>query len=462
MDLMDKRVLVIGLGKSGQAAAHLLRDKGARVTAVDAAANDTVRAIAAELRRRRIEVCFGVLEWEDFAFDLAVVSPGVDPRQPMIQALRARGVPLIGELELGFQHCPCPIIAITGTNGKTTTTELVERILRAGGKRAKAVGNIGWPICDAVRRSQTFDVLAAEVSSFQLETIRTFHPQTAILLNITPDHLDRYENLLEYALAKVRIFENQRREDFAILNKATLPLLSELGVQLAARLILFSDCGGRADYTYRDGAIWRGREKLLSLSDTHLRGPHNAQNLMAALAVAEIFDVPRDAARRVLCEYRPLPHRCEFVATIRGVDYINDSKATNPDALAKALEGMTRPVVLIAGGRDKGFDFYGLRSLLQGRVRRAILLGEAAAKLLQCWGNVVECQKVASLPAAVRAAQTAAQEGDCVLLSPACASFDMFENFEDRGERFKKIVRQLANSPTAPRGPSKPKKGSPS
>ena len=453
---MDKRVLVLGLGRSGVAAANLLRDKRARVVALDEDSSPALEKIADQLRSRGIEVLLGVRQLEVFAFDAAVVSPGISPDQPIVHALAARGLPIIGELELGFLHCPCPIVAVTGTNGKTTTTELVEQVLRAGGKRTLAAGNIGYALCDAVRREEAPDVLSVEVSSFQLETIKAFRPRVSIMLNITPDHLDRYTSMRDYTAAKARIFENQTADDFAIINSRTMSQLAAIGVKVAARTILFSDCGGHADYTFRDNAIWMGTERVLAMAETHLTGPHNAQNIMAALAVAAIFRVPPAAARQAICAYQPLPHRCEYVATIDGVDYINDSKATNPDAVEKALQGMTRPVVLIAGGKDKGFDFSVLRPALKEKVRRVILIGETSQKLLKSWGDVVECHQAASMEEAVSAAKSSAQAGDCVLLSPACSSFDMFENFEDRGEQFKRIVRRVsekqsfasANNPT--------------
>ncbi len=459
---MDKRVLVLGLGRSGIAAANLLRDQRAHVVAFDQSTSPSLEQSAARLRERGIETRLAVSGVNEFSFDLVVTSPGIDPRQPLVQSLAERKITVIGELELGYLLCPCPIIAITGTNGKTTTTELVDQVLRAGGKRTLAAGNIGHALCDAVRCDEPLDALSVEVSSFQLESIRSFHPRVSVLLNITPDHLDRYNSLQDYASAKARVFENQTADDFAVINADTIPQLTALGIRPVARLITFSDRGGQADYRFQDGAIWRGGAKLLSITDTHLRGPHNAQNIMAALAVAETMSVPLDAARRAVCEYRPRPHRCEFVATVDGVDYINDSKATNPDAVEKALAGMTRPVILIAGGKDKGFDFSALKPAIQAKVRRVILIGETAPKLLQCWGDVAICECVTNFEAAVRAAQLSARQGNIVLLSPACSSFDMFKDFEDRGEQFKTIVRQLVNqtaSAVSPSSQPKPKKG---
>ena len=462
---MDKRALVLGLGKSGQAAANLLCDKGARVVAIDEAITPTLNKTAIPLRARGIEVHLAAHQLKDFAFDLVITSPGINPEQPLVRALKSRGIPILGELELGFQYCPCPIVAITGTNGKTTTTELVERVLRSGGKRTRVVGNIGYALCDAVRQKETLDVLAVEVSSFQLETIQTFRPRVSILLNITPDHLDRYDSMRAYAAAKARIFENQTAAEFAIVNAETMAQLSEFSFQITPQTLLFSDQGKGTALSFRAGAIWADTElgtdyhgRLLALEDTPLRGPHNAQNIMAALALAAIFEIPLKTARQAICTYQPLPHRCEFVATIDGVDFINDSKATNPDAVAKALQTFAQPIILIAGGRDKGLDFNILRSVLRGRVRHAVLIGESAQKLLKSWANVVECRVAANLDDAVVAAQMVARKGDCVLLSPACSSYDMFENFEKRGERFKAIVRQLVNQKLPTKGDTNSRK----
>ncbi|MCE0485214.1 MAG: UDP-N-acetylmuramoyl-L-alanine--D-glutamate ligase [Methylacidiphilales bacterium] len=439
MDVKDKRIVVLGLGTSGMEAAKLLQDKGAEVTVRDNAdQNVVVNQRAEALRQRGVSVELGAAIKTDTRFDFCVLSPGINPNAPLVQALRQAGLPMFGELEVAYRFCACPIVAITGTNGKTTTTELIDAVLAAGGKRTAASGNIGTAFSAAVRESANLDVMVVEVSSFQLEHIVEFRPRVSVHLNLTPDHLDRYGSMEEYEVAKWQIFRNQTPDDAAVVN-ANLRL-----PQIAARKVTFSSEGLPADYQLIDGWLVARGEQVLEQRRTNLIGPHNAENMLAALAVADLYEIPREAAVAALCRYRPLPHRLEKVGVINGVTFLNDSKATNIDALEKALRAMIAPVVLLAGGKDKGLDFTGLRPLVREKVRAVVLIGQMTEKLLATWQSVVPCHKAGTLADAVDQARRLAQSGDVILFSPGCSSYDMFRSFEDRGDQFRALVQTHA------------------
>ena len=438
MDLKGKRVVVLGLGISGMEAAKLLHDLGAQVTVRDSATTGKVAERADALRKLGLRVELGPEMRSDTAFDLGVLSPGIDPKVPMVETLHQAGLPMFGELELAYRFCACPIVAITGTNGKTTTTELVEAVLAASGMRARASGNIGTAFSAAVRESDQLDVMVLEVSSFQLECIVDFRPRISVHLNLTPDHLDRYGTMEEYAWAKRQVFRNQTVDDYAVVNAA----LSLPG--LMAQQVTFSAMGLAADYQLIDGWLVARGEQVLEQSRTHLIGEHNAENMLAALAVADLYEVPREVTVRALCAYHPLPHRLEKVGEIDGAVYLNDSKATNIDALEKALVAMRTPCVLIAGGKDKGLDFSGLRPLLREKVRAVVLIGQMTEKLTAAWQSVVPCHPCLTLAEAVNEARVLAHTGDTVLFSPGCSSYDMFKSFEDRGDQFRALVQALA------------------
>jgi UDP-N-acetylmuramoylalanine--D-glutamate ligase len=440
MDVNGKQVVVLGLGISGMEAAKLLRNNGAHVTVRDNASNNaTVNQRAEALRSLGISVELGEAIAALGRFDFCVLSPGINPEAPLVKKLRQAGLPMFGELEVAYRFCQCPIVAITGTNGKTTTTELVDAVLAAGGKSTKASGNIGTAFSAAVRDSADLDVMVVEVSSFQLEHIVDFRPRISVHLNLTPDHLDRYGSMEEYEVAKWQVFRNQTPDDFAIVNvNLRLP-------EFAAKKITFSVNGAPADYQLIDGWLMAHGRQVLEQSRTNLIGPHNAENMLAALAVADLYEIPRDATIRALCAYKALPHRCEIVGLINGVTFINDSKATNIDALEKALLAMKSPVVLMAGGKDKGLDFSGMRALLRDKVKAVVLIGQMTEKLFAAWGTAVPCVKASSLADAVDQAQGLAVNGDVVLFSPGCSSFDMFKDFEDRGDQFRALVKAKAN-----------------
>lgn len=432
-----KKAVVLGLGHSGQAAAHLLAEEGAAVTVCESLSTEETRARASDLRSRGIDVLLGVdAETDPTTYDIAVLSPGIDPVVPLVRNVIAKNVPIIGELELAYEECSCPVVAITGTNGKTTTTELTTAMLQRCSVRTMSSGNIGLPFATAVRSSHELDVMILEVSSFQLETIRAFRPSVAVWLNLSPNHLDRYPGMKEYRAAKLRIFENQSPDDVAIVNAVNdLP-------PLAARKVTFSATQDDADFTLAGTTIYHKGAPVLDMARTALHGVHNAENLMAALAIGDALHIDLAELCEAVGSYTPPAHRCEFVRDLDGVRWVNDSKATNLDAMEKAIRSQDRPVVLIAGGKDKGFEFDAIASLVRERVRATVLIGEMKDRIAQSWSGVAStlCQ---TLEEAVAVAQTRAAEGDVVLFSPGTSSFDMFRNYGERGQVFKTAVHQL-------------------
>jgi UDP-N-acetylmuramoylalanine--D-glutamate ligase len=439
MKLNATKAAVLGLGTSGEAAAKLLRREGADVTVFDSADSSQLRERAQKLATLGIKTVLGSeAERATVNFELIVLSPGIDPQVELVRNFVRQKAEFTGELELAFRFCQKPVIAITGTNGKTTTTQLIERMLQRAGVRTIACGNIGMPFCDAIERQNDLDFFTVEVSSFQLETISTFRPQVAVWLNFTPDHLDRYRDLEEYREAKLRIFEYQQASDFAVVN-ARDQLFG-----LKSKTITFNTYPGPADLSVSGESLRFRGKPVLDMKSTNLSGVHNAENLMAALGVAHALNIPWEKAAVGLSEYRLLPHRCEQVGEVNGVVFINDSKATNLDALAKALESQSRPVILIAGGKDKGFQFDSIAELVKEKVKHAVLIGEMAARIEHSWSPVVGCTQAADLADAIAAARRNANSGDTVLFSPGTSSFDMFKNYADRGNQFRQQVQELA------------------
>ncbi|MBV9492058.1 MAG: UDP-N-acetylmuramoyl-L-alanine--D-glutamate ligase [Verrucomicrobia bacterium] len=437
MKFKGKRTAVLGLGNSGEAAAKLLLREGADVSVLDNGAPDPAKVRGLEALGATV-ILGSAANRVETRYDLCVVSPGIDPAVPLVRNFLAGGVRIIGELELAFGCCHRPVLAITGTNGKTTTTELVALLLSRAGLRTIACGNIGRPLSDALQEQDRLDCFTVEVSSFQLERIETFRPQVAVWLNLTPDHLDRYRDLNEYRAAKLRLFENQTETDCAVVNlRDALPALR-------ARCISFSAFAPGGDFWSKGDQIYHRDEHVLNLRETRLHGSHNAENAMAALGVALALGRDLRAAAAAVKTYHPLPHRCEVVGERRGVTFINDSKATNLDALAKALESAICPVILIAGGKDKGFGYEPLRDLVARKVKRAVLIGEMARAIEQAWSDLVPCARAGSLAEAVGLAATHAAAGEIVLLSPGTSSFDMFSSYADRGNQFRQIVQELA------------------
>lgn len=432
-----KQAVVLGLGHSGEAAALLLSEEGAQVTVCESGDSEALRAKASALEAQGIRVILGPeADTDPTPYDIAILSPGIDPAVDLVRNVAGKNTRIIGELELAFEECSCPTVAITGTNGKTTTTELTTAMLKACGIRTMASGNIGLPFATAVRSSHELDVMVLEVSSFQLETIRAFHPQVAVWLNLSPNHLDRYPSMDAYREAKLRIFENQTSSDIAIVHAAAdLPAL-------AARRITFSARGEAADFTLRGTEICHAGKRILDQRETRLPGIHNAENLMAALAIGLALDVEFDIMAGAVASYSPPAHRCEFVRELDGVRWINDSKATNLDAMEMAIRSQAAPIVLIAGGKDKGFEFDAIAGLIRDRVRSAVLIGEMKDRIAASWAGI-PCQTAADLGEAVAAARDLARPGDVVLFSPGTSSFDMFRNYGERGNLFKSQVQQL-------------------
>ena len=446
MKIQGQHIAVLGAGESGAAAARLLLAEGARVTVLDSGDAAVIREKISAFQKDGANVIAGAAADSDAgSYDLAILSPGIDRATALVQHFQVRGIPLVGELELAFVLCARPVIAITGTNGKTTTTQLIEKMLLGCGVKTVACGNIGPAFSAKVREGRSMDVMTVEVSSFQLEEIRTFRPTVAVWLGFAPDHLDRYPTLQSYFDAKARIFENQTSDDWAVVNlRDKLPTLK-------ARRITFSAYERGGDFELRDGVIHFQGRPVLKMSDTNLRGSHNAENLMATLAVGLTRGLDFAQMLPPLREYRALPHRCEHIRTLDGVDYVNDSKATNLDSLEKALAGETRKVVLIAGGKDKGFEFDSVTDLVAEKCRCAVLLGDMAERIERLWSSRVPCVNVGrSLEKALHTARSQARSGDIVLFSPGTSSFDMFRNYADRGNQFRQLVQSLTPNQSQP------------
>jgi len=435
-------IAVLGAGRSGKGAAALALRLAERVVILDGAAPEKLSKAAADFRGMGAEPVFGP---EAIAFadpvDYAVQSPGIDPRQPIVRQFTDRGIPVIGEIEFASRHFRAPVIAITGTNGKTTTTEMVGAVLRHAGLRAECAGNYGVPFSEIVLSEEPQDAVALEVSSFQLELLEQFRPRVAVWLNFAPDHMDRYETIEEYRDAKMRIFENLGPEELIVIQS---PIASFADAS-PARKVTFSAFGA-GDYTYSDGWILRGGERIFDFSATRLRGVHNAENVMAVLAIAQELGISASTVAEALKAYVAPAHRCELVGEIDGHEFINDSKATNLHALESSLRGQLEPVILIAGGKDKGLDFTEIRDALSGKVSHAVLIGETRERIAQDWQGVVDCSLAGSLSEAVEEALRRARPKQAILLSPGTSSFDMFTSYEDRGDSFRREVQRLQSS----------------
>jgi len=447
-ELTNKRILVVGLGKSGAASALFLKSRGARVTVSDSKPEAELRNEILQLLDYGITVETGGHGERTFhGQDLIVVSPGVPFDAPQLAQARSLGVTVIGEIELAAQFLSGPIVAITGANGKTTTTSLTGEILAAGKFPVLVGGNIGTPAITFVDQAKPETWIVLEVSSFQLETIVLFRPRIAVILNITPDHLDRHKTFANYVNAKARIFENQKVDDFTVLN-ADDSTTAELAGRVHSQLFWFSrkkevEKGafvGNEKIFFRDGE--RERE-IMPLPDIPLKGAHNLENVLAGVVVGALAGCDPGQIREAIRTFKAVEHRLEFVAKIGGVDYYNDSKATNVDATIKALESFPANIHLILGGKDKGSDYTVLNDLLRQRVKRVYTIGAAATKIESHIQGTAEILHAETLDNAIRRASESAVAGDIVLLAPACASFDQFQNYEHRGRVFKETVRAL-------------------
>lgn len=445
MDFADKRVLVLGMARSGIAAAEALYKRGALVTIYDRKSSDMItdqiRALPAG-----VEVVAGHFpHFSPEGFDLAVVSPGISMESDIVTQVQNQGVTIIGEIELAFLLKPSEVqfIAITGTNGKTTTTALVAEILNNSGIESVAAGNIGIPLVSIIEELNK-GIAAVEVSSFQLETTSRFHPVASGIINVTPDHLDRHKTMQNYAAIKARIFENQSTGEYAFLNLDD-PWTSQMHPPCKVRYFSASRILEQGVWVEKDNifvCLESEKELVCCAADVKLRGKHNLENILCAVGVTRAVGVPPRAIKDSLISFGGVRHRLEEVRMLNGVLYVNDSKGTNPDSTIKALESFNDPVILIAGGRNKGSDFSELAKVINDRVKSLVLVGEAMSiirKAVQEQG-FEQIFETASFEEAVVTARKLARPGDVVLLSPACASWDMFNNFEERGDLFCSIV----------------------
>jgi UDP-N-acetylmuramoylalanine--D-glutamate ligase len=449
-ELRGKRVTVVGLARSGLAACKVLAERGALVVGTDRSPRETLRGDLAELEARGVRIETGGHRAESFlGADLVVISPGVPTAMPLLAQARSQGIPVWGEVELASRLTTARFLGITGTNGKSTTTSLVGAMLEAAGFPVVVAGNIGTALCEVVTTLTPSHWVVAELSSFQLETIVSFRPQVAALLNLAPDHLDRYADLDAYYAAKARIFMNQTADDYAVLNADDPPTLAwARGVRSRPRL--FSRMRTMGDGAFvRDGRLIVRRDgrtdAVCGIGEIRIPGLHNLENGLAAAAMASAIGVPPTAIGEALRRFPGLPHRLELVAEMDGVRYVNDSKGTNVGAVVKSLEGYAGGVILIAGGKDKGGDFAPLRPLVTSRVKTLLLIGQARQAIRDHLAGACPMEEAPTLEAAVARGAEIAVAGDTVLLSPACASFDMFRDFEHRGEMFRQAVRELVS-----------------
>jgi len=447
-----KKVLVCGMARSGVSAAQCLYELGARVTISDSKAEEKLAEALQPLEGMDIRRCLGdQAQPADLeSYDLAVTSPGIPMQAPILRAVQAAGVPLIGELELGAQVSRAPLYAVTGTNGKTTTTTLIGEIFRNLGKTTYVVGNIGYPFTACALQCGEEDVAVAEVSSFQLETISTFHPHIAVMCNITEDHLNRHGTMEEYIRVKERIFENMGQGDYAVLNLDD-PIVRGMAERIPCAPAFFSRRQEVETGAYLEGeevvfSLNGHKKRVLRADEIRIPGEHNLENALAATALAMLAGVPAPVVRHTLKTFPGVEHRIETVRTVEGVTYINDSKGTNVDASIRAVRAMKVPTVLLAGGYDKHTDFLPLaREILASKIHTVVVLGDTAEQIERALRAVgfESILHAKTFEEAVLLARSCAREGENVLLSPACASFDMFQDYEERGRVFKEIVSRL-------------------
>lgn len=450
MDLTGRRILVVGMAKSGIAAAKFLQEKKARVTVTDAKTRAEAAGRAAELEALGIELALGNYPGDiKQNFAMVVTSPGVPLTVPPLKEALETGVPVLGELELAYRFTRATIVAITGTNGKTTTTTLIGEMFSRAGRQTCVAGNIGVPLISEAEGLPPEAVIVAEVSSFQLETTKQFRPRVSVILNVTPDHLDRHGSVENYAAAKAAVFANQEPEECTVLN-ADDPMVSAFAGQTKGRVIFFSRthnlnngiCLQAGQVVIRDGTQIT---PVIPAAEIRIPGTHNLENAMAAVAAGWAMGLQAETMAETLRTFPGVAHRLEFAGEVNGVTYINDSKGTNPDAAIKALESYQCPIVLIAGGKSKGSDFTDFAAKMRGRVHTLVVVGQTAEEIAAAAqkAGVPEILRAKTFEETVSLAAGKAQPGDIVLLSPACASWDMFNNFEERGDLFKQLVREL-------------------
>ena len=447
LELKNKRTLVVGLAKTGVAVARFLKKSGAHVTVTDLKNRDELGSYVEDVLAMGISLSLGAHETGEFMnSDLIVLSPGVPHTIAPLEKARGAGIRVIGEIELASRHIEEPMVAVTGTNGKTTTTSLIGEMLKASGHSVFVGGNIGAPLIDYVETGTRVDTIVAEISSFQLDTIEHFKPEVAVLLNITEDHLDRYDSFEQYVQSKGRLFENQQSSDVAVLN-AQDPAVRQLEGHITSRRFYFNGPQTSDGTAIRDNEIvcnLPGKAPaVFSLAGFGLKGRHNAENAAAASLAALIAGGKESGIQAALDTYKGLHHRMERVKSAGGVHYYNDSKATNVDAVKRSLESFEANVILIMGGRDKGGSYAVLESLIRERVKRLIVMGEARGKILKALGRLTQTEEAKTVHEAVSLAHESAMPGDIVLLSPGCSSFDQFADYTERGGAFVNAVEAL-------------------
>lgn len=450
MELRNKKVLIVGIARSGIGSAKLCFQLGAKVALYDGKERNAFEAILNELEEYPFDYYFGSFEDKILDHvDYLVLSPGVPTDLPFIQLAKELGIDVIGEIELAYIFCNSTILAITGTNGKTTTTTLVGEIMKKYYPRTEVVGNIGNPFTNIVLETKNDSIIVAEISSFQLETIKTFKPKVSAILNLTEDHLNRHKTFENYVQAKLRITENQDVKDFCVLNYDDL-ICRDLSHRIKPQVVWFSMTEAVEGVYFYDNKIMARfnniDQDIMTLDKVKLLGKHNIENILAAIAIALCVEVPIDIIRESINAFKGVEHRIEFSGEVKGVKYYNDSKATNPDAAIKGIKAMITPTILIAGGMDKGSTYEEWINAFDNKVKALVLFGETKYKIeavaSQCgYTNVII---VNNLEEAVNEAAKIAEEGDSVLLSPACASWDMFKCFEERGDLFKKLITTLS------------------
>ncbi len=449
-EISGAKALVVGLGATGIATARFLQQRGARVTVSEVRDEAAVLPALSALGERGIAVETGGHRLPSFlAADLIVVSPGVSLESPPLRAAAERGVEIISEIELAYRFISVPIIAVTGTNGKTTTVKLMAEMFRRAGIEAFLGGNVGTPLIEYVVDGHRAEFIISEISSFQLEGIKTFRPFISVLLNLQQDHLDRYDSYGAYIAAKARIFTNQRESDYALLN-ADDPDVQKLSPAIPATPLFFSAARPVAAGIYHRDRRFHYRvgeaQAAFAADRLRLRGTHNLHNIMAAAAVSTLCGCPRDAVQQAMEQFATLHHRLEFVLEHKGIRFYNDSKATNVGSVVSALESMSPPLILIAGGKDKGGAYDPLIPLLQQKVKALVLFGEARHKMREALTSSTAIILADSLEDAFRRSVGEASPGDTILLSPACSSFDMFASYEQRGDAFSALVRRFAGA----------------
>jgi len=447
--LEGKRVVVVGMAATGMATAEFLAQRGAAVMVSEIKTENEAGISPQRLRSLGVEVEWGKHSPESFlSGDLIVLSPGVDPAIPPLEQAREQEIPIVSEVELASWFLSPPLIAVTGTNGKSTTTALIGHILSTWGKRTFVGGNIGTPLIEYLLRTEEADYIVAEISSFQLEAIASFSPWIALLLNLGEDHFDRHPTFSAYAEVKGRIFLNQGPKDWAVINNDDAAVRS-LCTQITSQLLPFGRAGNGEKGVWleaEDTIIYRSDkgEERFSLERVKIKGMHNCENIMAAIGAASICGVPQGAIQEALESFEGLEHRLEWVGAWRGVNVYNDSKATNVASTLRALLSLDAPIILLAGGRDKGGDCSLLKKPIEERATALILMGEAKEKMHAALQGPIPCHLVEGMEEGVRLAWKLARAGDVILLSPACSSFDMFDDYRERGRTFKEIVRKLA------------------